>query len=120
MPWLDFRFPRQFGRTSMCGPPVSLAARWLTSGKSGNRGRDIRRIPIAQIGENRVRQRAIEVGPDSWLVPQILRLAVASVQPCKGAEQPRVALRRHDGIELGEGCGIESLVCRAPRLDVAR
>jgi len=43
-----------------------------------------------------VRQRALEVGPDPRLVAQILRLAVAAVEPRKGTEQPRVALRGYE------------------------
>src|SRR5258706_1199628 len=65
-------------------------------------------------------QRTREVGPDSRLVAQILRLAIAAVEPRKGTEQPRVALRRHDGIELGKLSRIEAIVRRAPRLDIAR
>jgi hypothetical protein len=65
-------------------------------------------------------QRTREIGPDSWLVAQILRLAIAAVEPRKGAEQPRVALRRHDGIELGKLSRIEAVVTGTPRLDIAR
>jgi len=50
---------------------------------------------------------------------QILRLAVAPVEPRKGAEQPCVALRRHQRINLGESSRIERIVGRAPCLDVA-
>ena len=38
------------------------------------------------------------------------RLAVAPVEPGKGAEQPRVALRRHDGVQFGETGGVEAVV----------
>src|SRR5712664_3976817 len=65
-------------------------------------------------------QRTREIGPDSRLVAQILRFAIAAVEPCKGTEQPRVALRRHDGIELGKLSRIEAVVSGAPRLDIAR
>src|SRR4051794_19809925 len=64
--WIPF--PRQFGRTAMCGTSTRLTAGWLTNGKSGNRRRDIGRIPIAEIGEDRVRQRAVEVSPYARLV----------------------------------------------------
>src|SRR3954447_8464318 len=113
-------FPRQFGRTALCGTSTRLTAGWLTNGKSANRRRDIGGIPIAEIGKDRVCQRAGEVSPYPRLVPQIMRLAVASMEPRKGAEQPRVALCRHDGVKLGKARGIEVLVRRAPRLDVAR
>ena len=49
-----------------------------------------------------------------------MRLAVAAVEPRKGPEQSRVALRRHDRIELGKLSRIEAVVSGAPRLDIAR
>jgi hypothetical protein len=49
-----------------------------------------------------------------------MRLAVATVEPGEDAEQFRVPLRRHDGVELGELGRVEAVVGRAPRLDVAR
>ena len=66
-----------------------------------------------------MRQRTVQVGPDPRLVAQILRLAVAAVEPGEGAEQARVSLRRHDGVKLGEAGGIELPVGCAARLDVA-
>src|SRR5260370_36011944 len=51
---------------------------------------------------------------------QILRLAVAAVEPRKGTEQPRVALCRHDGVKVGETSRIEGVVGGAPRLDITR
>src|SRR5213080_4409131 len=65
-------------------------------------------------------QRTSEIGPDSRLVAQILRLAIAAVESRKGPEQPRVALRRHDGIELGKLGRGEAVVRGAPRLYIAR
>ena len=41
-------------------------------------------------------QRTRQIGPDSRLVAQILRLVVAAVEPRKGPEQPRVALRGYE------------------------
>src|SRR5215470_6872199 len=105
------------GRTRRAAPPVRVRPVRLTSGKSGSRRRHVGRIPLPEIGERRVRQRAVEVGPDPGLVTQILRLAVAPVQPRKGAEQPRVALRRHQGIQRREISGIEGGVGFATRLD---
>src|SRR6266699_866725 len=50
---------------------------------------------------------------------QILRVAVAPVEPGKGAEQPGISLCRHDGVKRGETGRIERVVGRAPRLDIA-
>ena len=66
-----------------------------------------------------MRQRTAQIGPDPGLVAKILRLAVAPVEPGKGAEQTCVSLRRHDGVELGETGRIEIGVGRAARADVA-
>src|SRR5262249_52837291 len=97
----------------------------LTAGKFGlDRGimrnlrlgwrRNMGRIPSLHRLEFRMRQRAGEIGPDARLVFQILRFAVAAVEPREGAEQPRVALGRHDGIERGEAGRIEIHVSFAP------
>src|SRR5882724_782482 len=103
------------GGTACC----RLRAGWLTTGKSGNRRGDVGRIPFPECRQGRVSQRTTEIGPDPGLVAQILRLAVAPVEPRKGAEQAGVPLRRHDGVELGKARRIEADVGGAARLDVA-
>ena len=55
-------------------------------------------------------QGAVEVVPDAGLVLQVMRLAVAAVEPCEGAEQAGVALGRLDGVVRAEFIGVE--VCR--------
>src|SRR5215472_16818609 len=70
--------------------------------------------------ERWVRQRTHQIAPDPRLVPQILRLAVAAVEPCKGSEKPGVALRRHHRVDLGEASRIEAVVGHVPCLDVTR
>src|SRR5262249_55469417 len=74
-------------------PPASQdTGALLTAGKSGARRRDVGEVPVAQMGERRMRQRPVEIGPDARLVAQILRLAVAAVEAGKGAEQARIPL----------------------------
>src|SRR3954447_5697875 len=97
-----------------------LRARSLTTRKLPNWRRYVEFVPPPEPRKRGVSQRTAEIGPDPRLMAQILRLAVAPVEPRKCPEQPRVALRRHDGVKLGERRGIEGLVGRAPRLDVAR
>src|SRR5882757_2682937 len=53
----------------------------LTTGESGDRRGDVGGVPLPNLGKRRVGQRAAEVSPDSGLVAQILRLAVAPVEP---------------------------------------
>jgi len=60
--------------------------------------------------ERGMSQRPVKVGPDPRLVLEILRLAVAPVEPGEGAEQAGIPLRRHDGVELGEAGRIEAFV----------
>jgi len=62
----------------------------------GNRRGDVGQIPLARARQHGMCQRTREIGPDSRLVAQILRLAVAAVEPRKGPEQPRVALRGYE------------------------
>ena len=66
-----------------------------------------------------MRQRTAQVGPDPGLVAQILRLAVAPVEPGEGAEQAGIPLRRHDGVKLGKAGRVELAIGRAARPDVA-
>src|SRR4029450_9607506 len=73
------------GRTRRAAPPARLRPVRLTSGKSGTRRRHVGRIPLPEIGERGVRQRAVEVGPDPRLVTQILRLFRPPVYPPQGA-----------------------------------
>src|SRR5205814_4833247 len=77
-----------------------LNAGWLTGGKSGNRRRHVGGIPLAKCRQRRMRQRAVQAGPDPGLVAQILRLAVPPVEPGEGAEQAGISVRRHDGVKL--------------------
>src|ERR1043166_7327409 len=79
-------FARWTGRTRRAAPPARLTPVRLTSGKSGARRRHVGRIPLPEIGERGVRQRAVEVGPDPRLVTQILRLSGAAVSAPPGAE----------------------------------
>src|SRR5690242_1023633 len=76
-------------------------------------------IPSARRHQGRVCERPVEVGPDPRLMFEILRLAVAAVEPSKGAEQPRVALSRHDGIVRREVGRVKILAGYALCLDVA-
>lgn len=43
-----------------------------------------------------------QIGPGAGLVAEIMRLAVAAVQPRKRTEQTGVALRRHQRVELAK------------------
>ncbi|EEF22322.1 conserved hypothetical protein, partial [Ricinus communis] len=90
---------------------------WLTEGKSGSRRRHVGGIPSAKFRQRGMGERAAQIGPDPRLVAEILRLAIAAVEPGEGAEQAGVTLRRHDGVEFGKPGGIEIAVCRASRLD---
>src|SRR4051794_1073511 len=65
---------------------------WLTGCKLRNGRRHMLVIPGAKFRQCRMRQRAAEIIPDSRLMFQIMRLAVAAVEPRKGAEQPRIPL----------------------------
>src|ERR1700733_10662246 len=59
-------------------------------------------IPIGEHAERGMRQRALQVIPYARRVPQILRLAVAAVEPGEDAENFCGALRRQRRIKLGE------------------
>src|SRR5712672_1485141 len=91
----------------------------LISRKTTRRRWDMGRIPGPGLREQGVSQRTVEIGPEPGLMAQILRLAVTPVEPGKGAEQPGISLRRHDGVKRGETGRIERVVGRAPRLDIA-
>ena len=62
----------------------------------GNRRGDVGQIPLACARQHGMCQRTRQISPDARLVAQILRLAVAAVEPRKGTEQPRVALRGYE------------------------
>src|ERR1700756_5285335 len=52
----------------------------LTTGKLRDRRRDVGGIPFPKRRQRRMRQRAVEIGPDPRLVAQILRLSVAPAE----------------------------------------
>src|SRR5205085_10878539 len=97
-----------------------LRAGSLTTSKLPDWRRYVEFVPLPDPRKRGVSQRTAEIGPDPRLMAQILRFAVAPIEPRESPEQARVALCRHDGVKLGEHRSIEGLVGRAPRLDVAR
>src|SRR5437868_2419112 len=106
-PWQDSRIAdgRSRARSMACS---RLRPGRLTSGKSGNWRRHVGGVPFANAGQRRVRQRTVQIGPDPGLVAQILRLAVAAVEPGEDAEQLCVSLGGHDRIKPGEAGRIET------------
>src|SRR5204863_237843 len=55
-----------------------------------------------------MRQRTLQIGPQAGHVPQILRLAVAPLQPGEYPQYLGRALRRQCGVKEGEAAGVEA------------
>src|SRR3954469_25200578 len=92
-----------------------LKAAWLTGCKSRNRLGQMRTVPGTHHRQRRMFQRTHQIAPDPRLMLQIVRLAIAPVEPREGAEQPRVPLCREDRVVFGESGGIEGSVIRPAR-----
>ena len=75
----------------------------------------MRPVERAQLGQRRVPRRALQIVTYARQMLQILRLAVAPVEPHENADDLGIALRRHDRIGLVETGAVES---RASRLDI--
>ena len=67
-----------------------------------------------------MRQRATQVAPYARHMAQILRLAVALLEPREDAEDLGRALRRERRIDLREQLGIEAVIGRVPLSQIAR
>src|SRR3954451_11962723 len=91
----------------------------MSSLLSPGRCRHVRRIPVTHRGQRWMRQSTVEIAPDSRLMLQVVRLAVAEVETGESAEQPGVSLRRHDGVMRAEFGGIEPVIRLHANLDVA-
>src|SRR5581483_57689 len=132
MSGLPSTFTRGFGIASVSGrmrvpkPAAStMAVRGIvrdgamSSFSDGLQRRHIRRVPGLQRCQGWMFQRALEIAPYARDVTQILRLAVAAIEPREDAEDLRRALRREGGIEPRELRRVECRVRRAPRAHVA-
>src|SRR5271156_5343789 len=71
-------------------------------------------IPIGEQAERGVRQGALQIVPYAGHVTQVLRLAVATVEAGKDAEDFCRALRRQRRIELGEAGSVEFCIVLEP------
>src|ERR1700750_2842194 len=67
-------------------------------------------IPGPQGGKCRMRQRPLQIAPYAGHMTQILRLAIAPVEPRENAQDLGGALRGHHGIQTFERGGIEAIV----------
>src|SRR5215475_15391204 len=65
-----------------------------------------------------MRQRALQVVPNPWKMLQVLRLAVAPVQPGENAENFGRALGAKGCVKLRERCGIEALLAGPTGADI--
>src|ERR1700681_1601762 len=76
--------------------------------------RNVLAVPVVERYQRRMRQRTLQVAPYARHVTQILRLAVAGVEPCKDAEDLAGALRRERNVELDELRAVEVRIGRPP------
>src|SRR4051794_25643590 len=76
-------------------------------------------VPGPHGGECRMRQCPLQIAPYAGHMTQILRLAVAPVEPGENAQDLGGALRRHHGIKAFERGGVEALIEGPPVGDVA-
>src|SRR6516165_9544003 len=74
---------------------------------SGGQGRHVGNIPRVERLQCGMTQRALQIGPYPRQVTQVLRLAVAHVQPCKYAEDFARALGGERHVNLDELRGIK-------------
>src|ERR1700726_4281118 len=80
-----------------------LAASLIGFGRSnGVQGRHMGNIPCVERLQCWMTQRSLQIGPHPRQVTQILRLAVAHVQPCKYAEDFARALGGERHVDLDE------------------
>src|SRR5260370_33604949 len=77
-------------------------------------GRNVLAVPVVERRQRRMRQRTLQVAPYARHVTQILRLAVAPVEPRKDAEDLAGALRRERDVELDELCAVEVRIGGSP------
>src|SRR5579864_8051944 len=89
-----------FGIISPGPTLVRFAPSYIPGGHIGG-------IPIGEQAECRMRQRALQIVRYARHVKQVLRLAVAAVEPGENAEDFGRALRRQRRIKLGEAGGVE-------------
>src|SRR6202163_2349492 len=83
--------------------------------QSGRRRcRNVLAVPVVERRQRRMRQRTLQVAPYARHVTQILRLAVAGVEPRKDAEDLAGALRRQRDVDLDELRAVEVRVGRSP------
>src|SRR5437773_1382797 len=67
--------------------------------RRGLRRRHVEAVPVLQHRQRRMRQRALQIAPYPGDVSEVLRPAVAPVEPCENAEDFRGALGGERGVE---------------------
>src|SRR5262245_37302149 len=70
-------------------------------------------------GERRMAERTLQIAPYARHVTQILRLAVAQVEPCEDAENLAGALGRERDVVLDELAVVEGGIGEPARADIA-
>src|SRR5215813_3846741 len=76
-------------------------------------------IPLFEGRLGRVGERALQIAPYARHMSQILRLAVASVEPCENPQDLAGALGRQRDVALDEGWPVEFGLHGMAALDVA-
>src|SRR4051812_5637638 len=84
-----------------------VIGRFLGCRRSHGR-RHVLRVPVAQLGQRRMGQRTLQVAPYPRDVSDVLRLAVAAVEPREDAENLGGALGSQRCIEPDEMGGFET------------
>src|SRR5215468_6779245 len=85
-----------------------------------SRWRHARVIPILEWPERRVTEGATRIGVDAGQMPQVLRLAVAAVEPREDAEDFRRPLGGKRRVEPPECIGVEIRIAGPPRPHITR
>src|SRR5260370_28946050 len=94
------------------------APRWLPpSGRA--QCRNVLAVPVVERRQRWMRQRTLKVAPYARHVTQILRLAVAPVEPRKNAEDLARALRRQRHVEPDELRAVEIAIGCSPPAQIA-
>ena len=97
------RSPRPAASTIAVRGVVGIEISSLRSRRlAGVRRRHVLAVPVPQRRQRRMRQRALQIAPYPRDVSDVLRLAVAAVEPREDAEDFRSALRRKRGVEPDE------------------
>src|ERR1700732_2903279 len=91
---------------------------WLRP-SGGLQCRNVRGVPVVERRQRRMRQRTLQVAPYARHVTQILRLAVAKLEPREDAEDLAGALCRERDVELDELRAVEIRIGRAAPAQIA-